>query len=106
MAEFIFLYSQNIFPAVFKREGQTGMIMLSIDGKVCGSVNVPYVLRMISSTGMDIGRDGLSPVSDAYSSPFAFTGTIRQIDIELLKYTPTQEKEAAKAAFESEMSQQ
>ncbi|MCP4757661.1 MAG: arylsulfatase [Proteobacteria bacterium] len=92
--------------AAFKRDGQTGTITLSIDDKPCGSITVPYVLRMISSTGMDIGRDGLSPVSSSYSSPFSFSGTIRQIDIELLKYTPPQEKEVAEAAFQSEMTQQ
>ena len=55
---------------------------------------------------MDIGRDGLSPVTSVYKAPFAFSGLIRQVDIELLKFTPSQEQEAAKAAVESEMSKQ
>jgi hypothetical protein len=63
--------------ATFRREGQTGEIPLSIDGKTSRSVSVPDVLRMMSSTGMDIGRGGLSPLSSAFSSPFAFSGRIK-----------------------------
>ncbi|GAA0711023.1 arylsulfatase [Dactylosporangium roseum] len=31
----------------------------------------------------EIGRDGLSPVSPDYASPFEFTGTIRAVDVEV-----------------------
>ncbi len=33
----------------------------------------------MGSTGLDIGRDGLSPVVDDYQSPFPFTGSIEKI---------------------------
>jgi len=34
---------------------------------------------MLGSTGLDIGRDALSPVADDYEPPFPFTGTIEKI---------------------------
>ena len=34
---------------------------------------------MLGSTGLDVGRDGLSPVVDDYEAPFPFTGTIERI---------------------------
>ena len=76
---------------LFKRDGKKGTITLSINGKDCGSMEVPFVLRMISSTGMDIGRDGLSPVTDDYVTPFPFYGVIRRIEIELPKYQSSSE---------------
>jgi hypothetical protein len=33
--------------------------------------------------GLYCGRDGGSPVSDAYRLPFAFSGTIRRVVVEL-----------------------
>ena len=34
---------------------------------------------MLSSTGLDIGADRLSPVVDDYTGPFAFTGAIHKV---------------------------
>ena len=34
---------------------------------------------MLGSTGLDVGRDALSPVVDDYEAPFPFTGTIDRI---------------------------
>ena len=91
----------------FVREGKTGSIILSIDGKECGAIPVPFVIRIISSTGMDIGRDSLSPVTDDYKAPFKFTGTIKRVNFELPRYKPpSQEKEDAKVRFDLEMSNQ
>jgi hypothetical protein len=70
---------------------------------------VPFVIRMIGSTGMDIGLDRLSPVSDEYKdlAPFAFTGTIHRVDIDLPKYRPPGEaEEEAAARFKGEMAKQ
>jgi arylsulfatase len=91
----------------FVRDGSTGTIILSIDGEECGSISVPYVLRMISSTGLDIGKDGLSPVTNDYKAPFKFTGTIKRVDVDLPRYRPpSQEREDEKIRFRTEMSKQ
>jgi len=76
----------------FIRDGKKGTIQLMIDGTECGTLKVPFVLRMISSTGMDIGRDGLSPVTDDYTAPFPFSGIIRKLTIELPPYRPPSEE--------------
>lgn len=91
----------------FLRDGSTGTIFLSINGEECGSISVPYVLRMISSTGLDIGKDGLSPITEDYKAPFKFTGTIKRVDVNLPRYRPpSQEHEDEKVRFRTEMSKQ
>jgi arylsulfatase A-like enzyme len=91
----------------FVRDGKTGTIILSIDDKECGSISVPYVLRMISSTGLDIGKDGLSPVTEDYKAPFNFTGTIKKVHVDLPRYRPpSQEREDEEIKFRTEMSKQ
>jgi arylsulfatase len=57
---------------VFEKLGEQGRATLMIDGAACGQVEVPRVLRMISSYGMDAGRDSGAAVSDDYAVPFEF----------------------------------
>lgn len=91
----------------FKRDGAKGTVSLGIDGRECGTMDVPFVLRMISSTGLDIGRDGLSPVTDDYQGPFPFNGVIRRLVVDLPKYRPsTEEKGDAAVRQRTEMSRQ
>jgi len=91
----------------FKRDGDTGTITLIIDQKECGTIQVPYILRMISSTGMDIGKDNLSPVTDDYEAPFAFTGKILKIYVNLPPYkNPKEKQEEEKVRFRTEMAKQ
>jgi hypothetical protein len=54
-----------------------------VDGDDRASVEVPRLVRMLGSTGLDIGRDSLSPVVDDYEPPFAFTGTIERITFQV-----------------------
>jgi len=91
----------------FQREGARGIVTLSIDENDCGTMEVPYVLRMISSTGMDIGRDGLSPITNDYQGPFPFNGVIKRLVVDLPKYrSPSEEKEDAEIKERTEMSRQ
>ena len=93
--------------ARFLRDGKKGTIILSIDGSDCGTMEVPFVLRMISSTGMDIGRDGLSPVTDDYQAPFPFSGVIRRLLVDLPEYrSPSEERVDAAVRQRAEMAQQ
>jgi hypothetical protein len=55
------------------------VLRLSVDGGDVASADVPQLVRMLGSTGLDIGRDALSPVVDDYEGPFAFTGTIESV---------------------------
>ena len=65
--------------ARFERNGSGGVLVLSVDGEDVASTEVPQLVRMLGSTGLDIGRDALSPVVDDYEGPFAFTGTIESV---------------------------
>ena len=65
--------------ARFDRDGAGGVLTLGCDGTDLGSVEIPQLVRMLGSTGMDIGRDALSPVTDDYVAPFPFTGVIERV---------------------------
>jgi arylsulfatase len=91
----------------FIRDGGKGKITLIIDGRECGTVEVPFVLRMLGSTGMDIGRDSLSPVTNDYPAPFPFAGTIHRLEVNLLERRSSSEvKEDAETAQRTEMARQ
>jgi arylsulfatase len=65
--------------ARFDRDGRGGTLTVGCDGDDLASVEIPKIVRMLGSTGMDIGRDALSPVADDYVAPFAFTGRIDHV---------------------------
>jgi arylsulfatase A-like enzyme len=65
--------------ARFDRAGPGGMVTRGADGADLASVQIPTAMRIIGSTGVDIGRDALSPVAGDYEAPFPFTGLIQKI---------------------------
>ena len=60
-----------------------GTATLAIDGEPCGDAEIPYMMFAVSSVGASIGEDYGLAVSKRYEAPFAFTGTLHEIDIEL-----------------------
>jgi arylsulfatase len=61
-----------------------GIGSLSMDGRRVGAVEIPRTFPSIPNTqGIHCGRDEGSPVSEAYRCPFAFTGRIAQVVLEL-----------------------
>lgn len=69
--------------ARFDRDGSAGTVTIAADGRDLATVAVPRLVRMLGSTGMDIGKDALSTVVDDYEGPNPFTGTIDQVTIEV-----------------------
>lgn len=60
-----------------------GVGTLWIDGEACGSFETDRIFVVtISWSGLDIGRDRVSPVSD-YEAPYAFTGQLRRVVVDL-----------------------
>ena len=55
-------------------------VRLLADDEVIGEGIVPKISTMISSTGLDFGQS-TAGVSDAFSAPFAFEGTIHSVEI-------------------------
>ena len=95
---------ESIIAVKFQRVDYKGTIILLIDGKECGSVHTPSVLRMISASGLQIGRNNLSPITTDYKPPFEFKGTIKRLKFELLRYIPKPEDNQNR--FKAEMVKQ
>lgn len=64
-------------------KGFAGTLALSIDGAVCGHAEVPLMMIAISSAASSVGEDHGQAVSDRYAGPFPFSGTLRQVAIEV-----------------------
>jgi hypothetical protein len=69
--------------ARFDRNDRGGLLTLVVDGEDVGSAEVPKLVRMLGSTGLDVGRNALSPIVDDYEPPFPFTGTIDRITFQI-----------------------
>jgi arylsulfatase len=100
-AVYEYVYSQSVrhvirseapFPAgrttlryEFTRTGsRRGRGTLSVDGTPVGTIEIPRTWPIHATTGgVHCGRDGGAPVSDAYTCPFPFTGTIHRVVVEL-----------------------
>jgi arylsulfatase len=88
----------------FRRKDNKGTITLLIDSKESGSIQVPSVLRMISASGVQIGKNNLSAVTADYQTPFEFKGKIKKINFKLLRYSPNQKDKQNR--FDAEMAKQ
>ena len=69
--------------ARFDRDADGGRLTLSCDGAELAATEITQLVRILGSTGMDIGRDALSPVTDEYAAPFPFSGTIDSVTFEI-----------------------
>jgi arylsulfatase len=70
-------------PGPFVTQGETGRLgRLFINGKPAGEARFTSFGSLGWET-LDIGSDTGTPVSDAYSVPFAFTGQIEKVTVEL-----------------------
>jgi len=90
----------------FRREETGGSAELIIDDDVVGSLSVPFVMRMISSTGMSVGEDHGSQVSTRYQGSFPFAGNLERLDIELLAPSRAQSADSAATDERASMSRQ
>ena len=95
--------SSTVSVAFRRGEGSTGRIDLRVDDRAAGSVEIPFIMRVISSVGASVGRDAGSAVSTLYSGPFAFTGVIDELEIRLLS---RRDAETADAEARAEMGRQ
>jgi arylsulfatase A-like enzyme len=69
----------------------TARAVLTIDGAAAGEGRIPILLRMLSSTGMDLGRS-LAPVNSDYAAPFQYPGRIHSVVFDV---PPAHERDAA-----------
>ena len=94
---------ENVLLVKIVRTSRTsGRVELAVNDLVCGSVELPFMMRMISSIGASVGYDHGSAVSARYDAPYEFTGELHEVVIELGARTSAETQTAAKA----EMSRQ
>jgi arylsulfatase A-like enzyme len=77
--------------AAFQRTGPGGRLTLRADGADLAAIEIPKIVRMLGSTGLDVGCDRLSAVVDDYAGPFPFTGTIDRITFSILSRADAEE---------------
>jgi len=86
---------EHVLGVRFRRGQRDANVVLTIDGREVAEGHLPFMMRIISSIGMTIGKDLGSPVSDLYQSPFAFTGTLHHLDVQLISANDQQDQEAS-----------
>jgi arylsulfatase A-like enzyme len=69
--------------ATLVRHQNGGELTVTTDAGSSGPVHLPFVLRFVAMSGMDVGRDGGSPITDAYEAPFPFAGPFHELTIEI-----------------------
>ena len=67
----------------YRRRAVRGAISIGVAGGETSRATVPWVLRFIGMSGMDVGRDAGSPITDAYQGPFPFTGGFASLEFEV-----------------------
>ncbi|MDG1266678.1 MAG: arylsulfatase, partial [Ilumatobacter sp.] len=66
-----------------ERTGVDGFVEVLIDGQACGRETVPRYLVTFTSVGISVGEDHRSAVSTRYSAPFAYSGTLHDVTVQL-----------------------
>ncbi|MXW77280.1 MAG: arylsulfatase [Acidimicrobiaceae bacterium] len=89
--------------AFHRGPSRTAQARLLIDSEVVGEASIPWVMATISSVGPSVGYDAGSPVSRAYSDSNPFTGTLHEVEIQLLS---REDVETLRAQARSELSRQ
>lgn len=74
-----------------RRPERRANVRLLLDGDVVVEDEIPWLLGMLSSTGMDFGR-AIAPVNRDYQPPFAYPGTIRKVTFELARRPTEQDR--------------
>ncbi len=65
--------------------GVAGDVRLYVDGKQIGEGSIPRTVPFLYGlgSGFQIGRDDGAPVTEEYAAPFAFTGTINRVIVDV-----------------------
>jgi arylsulfatase A-like enzyme len=82
---------RHVITARFDRDGAGGQLTIGADGRDLDTVAIPSIIRMLGSTGLDIGRDSLSPVVSDYAPPFPFEGRIERITFSVRRRADAEE---------------
>ncbi len=81
--------------ARFRRGRRDADVTLVVDGTDAGELHLPFMMRMMSTKGISVGRDIGSPVSLRYEGEFEFTGRLDRVEIALVSTGSHDERESA-----------
>ena len=84
-------------------DGFAGTAALAVGGTDVGRVDLPLLMRMMSSIGPSIGADHGSAVSPRYRAPYPYSGTLHAV---VVQASPERFADAAEAEARAEMSRQ
>ncbi|HLH27419.1 MAG TPA: arylsulfatase, partial [Acidimicrobiales bacterium] len=90
----------------FRRQGRGARAELLVDGAPAGEMEVPFAMTLISSVGPSVGYDHGSPVSDRYSGPFPFEGTLHQLEVDVLGASEAERQDGLAADERAAMARQ
>jgi hypothetical protein len=66
-----------------------------VNGADVGTLHLPLLMRIISTSPMSIGSDHGSPVSTYYDDEFPFEGYLKRVDIQLISQNSSEEQATA-----------
>lgn len=87
----------------FRRSGRQAVASLVVNGDQVAAVDVPFAMRMMSSSGSSVGSDHGSPVSDQYEGSFPFEGSLLRLEVETIRRPGSDD---AQARYRAEMIRQ
>lgn len=91
----------------FRRNGPGGTLTLVADGRDQASATVPKVVRILGSTGTDIGRGPLTPLVDDLDGPAPFTGHLHTVMFRVLgRQAPGERQADTHAVARTELSRE
>jgi arylsulfatase A-like enzyme len=91
-------------PDIAHGKGTPGEVRLFVNRELIGQCAIPVTIPLIIGIGggFAVGRNAGSPISNLYSSPFPFTGTIYQVTVDvsgkMIQDVQEEKKAMAKAA--------
>jgi hypothetical protein len=90
----------------FRKTGEhRGIGTLSVNGEQVGEGEIPRTIPGVIETsgeGLCCGFDSGLPVTDAYQSPFRFTGTIKRVVVEVVGVEQVDSEAELRAAFNAQ----
>lgn len=82
--ELRFEYEPTGSPDLAKGHGSPGRMQLYVDGDLAGAADIPYTTPLFFNPGgLVCGANPGSPITPDYAEPFAFTGTLHHVTVDL-----------------------
>ncbi|MFI5036567.1 MAG: arylsulfatase [Acidimicrobiales bacterium] len=79
----------------FRRGRRDADVALTIGEATVGERHLPFLMRVMSTKGVSVGRDIGSPVSPRYRGENPFTGRLARVEIQLVSPTSPEDRAAA-----------